>query len=151
MVFMLNRRAANAFTEVSTTHQKAAWWVHAIMGRNSQCVGWSDFIDGWQPKGSGKFIPTEASGGPGLKFLLICPRGQPVDKGFGSAVDMALQSSLVLFLGSSEALLFWLLIWHFMASGVLFQFDARHHAVVVLLVLGTIPVLPFATLPLLKL
>ena len=53
------------------------------------------------PKGRGKFIPIEASRGPGLKLLLICPRSQPVDKGFGSALDMALQSSFLLILGSS--------------------------------------------------
>ena len=106
MVIMLNQRAAKAFAEVST-HQKAAWWVRAIMQWHSQCVGWSGFLDGfdcfdgWQPKGSGKFIPIEASGGPGLKLLLIGPRSQPVDKGFGSATDMALQSGFVLFLGSS--------------------------------------------------
>jgi len=42
----------------------------------------------------------------GLKFLLICPRSQLVDEGFGSAVDMALQSSFVLFLGSSAFSIF---------------------------------------------
>ena len=53
------------------------------------------------PKGRGKLIPLAASGGPGFKFLWICQRSQPVDKGFGSALDMALQSSFVLFSGSS--------------------------------------------------
>ena len=57
------------------------------------------------PKGRGKFIPIAASSGPGFKFLWICPRSQPVDKGFGSAPDMALQSSVVLFLGSSAFLI----------------------------------------------
>ena len=37
-----------------------------------------------------------------MKFPLICPRSQPVDKGFGSGIDMALQSGFVLFLGSSK-------------------------------------------------
>ena len=46
-------------------------------------------------------VPIEASGGPGLKLLLICPRSQPVEKGFGSALDMALQSCFSLFLRSS--------------------------------------------------
>ena len=41
-----------------------------------------------------------------------------------------------------EALLFWSLIWHFMASGILFRFDTSHHAVVVFLVLGATLVLP---------
>ena len=35
----------------------------------------------------------------GLKFLLICPRSQLVDEGFGSAVDMALQSSVCVVFG----------------------------------------------------
>jgi len=100
-------KSSKGFCHVST-HQKPAWWVRAIMQRHSQCVGWSGFLDGfecfdgWQPKGSGKFIPIEDSGGPGLKFPLICPRSQPVDKGFGSGIDMALQSGFVLFLGSSK-------------------------------------------------
>ena len=51
----------------------------------------------------------------------------------------------------SEALLFWLLIQHFIASGMLFEFDASHHAVVNLLVLGTILVLSIARTRLLKL
>ena len=38
-----------------------------------------------------------------------------------------------------------------MASGILFQFDARNDTVVVLPTLGTILVLPFARVPLLKL
>ena len=38
-----------------------------------------------------------------------------------------------------------------MANGIFFQFDARNHAVVVLLGLGTILVLPLARVPLLKL
>ena len=37
-----------------------------------------------------------------MKFPLICPRSQPVDKGFVSGIDMALQSGFVLFLGSSK-------------------------------------------------
>ena len=110
---MLNRRARlRFFSRKKPTHQKAAWWVHAIVQWHSQCVGWSGFldgfdcIDGWQPKGSGKCIPIEASGGSGLKFLLVCPRSQLVDEGFGSAVDMALQSSFALFLGSSAFSIF---------------------------------------------
>jgi len=43
------------------------------------------------------------------------------------------------------------LIQHFIASGMLFDFDASHHAVVNLLVLGTILVLPLARVPLVKL
>ena len=108
---MLNRRARlRFFCRKTTTHQKAAWWVHAIVQWHSQCEGWSGFldgfdcIDGWQPKGSGKCIPIEAFGG--LKFLLICPRSQLVDEGFGSAVDMALQFFFVLFLGSSAFSIF---------------------------------------------
>ena len=53
------------------------------------------------PKDRSKYIPIAASGAPGLKFRLICPRSQPVDKGFGAALDMALQSSFLLLLGSS--------------------------------------------------
>ena len=30
-----------------STHQKAAWWVRAIMQWHSQCVGWSGFFDGF--------------------------------------------------------------------------------------------------------
>ena len=62
---MLNRRTRlRFFCRKRTTHQKAAWWVHAIVQWHSQCVGWSGFldgfdcIDGWQPKGSGKSIPS---------------------------------------------------------------------------------------------
>ena len=93
MVTMRIGRAAKAFAEVST-YQKAAWWVRAIMPWHSQCVGWSGLLDGfyclddWQSQG--KFIAI-AAWGPGLKLLLICVRSQPVDKGFGSAIDMALQ------------------------------------------------------------
>ena len=47
--------------------------------------------------------------------------------------------------------LFLLLTWHFMSSGIYFQFDARNHTVVVLPTLGTILVLPFARVRLLKL
>ena len=39
-------------------------------------------------------------------------------------------------------LLFWLLIWHFMSSGIVLEFDASHRAVVVLLGLGAILFLP---------
>jgi len=46
MVTMLNGRAAKAFAEVST-HQKAAWWVRAIMPWHSECVGWSGLLDGF--------------------------------------------------------------------------------------------------------
>ena len=38
-----------------------------------------------------------------------------------------------------------------MASGIFFQFDTSHHAVVNLLVLGATLVLPFARVPLVKL
>ena len=38
-----------------------------------------------------------------------------------------------------------------MASGMLFEFDARNHAVVHLLVIGTIRVFPLARVPLFKL
>ena len=41
--------------------------------------------------------------------------------------------------------------FHFMASGMLFEFDARNHAVVHLLVIGTIRVFPLARVPLFKL
>ena len=37
-----------------------------------------------------------------------------------------------------EALFSWLLIWHFMASGICFEFDASHHVAADLLVLGAI-------------
>ena len=43
------------------------------------------------------------------------------------------------------------LTWHFMASGTFVKFDASHHAVAVLLVLGATLVLPLARVPLLKL
>ena len=45
----------------------------------------------------------------------------------------------------------WLLIWHFMNSGIVFQFVASHHVVIVLLGVGAIVVLPLARMPLLKL
>ena len=44
-----------------------------------------------------------------------------------------------------KILLFWLLIWHFMASGIFFQFDARNHTVLVL------PALPIARVHLFRL
>ena len=50
-----------------------------------------------------------------------------------------------------ESLLFRLLIWHFMNIGTSVKFDASHHAVEVLLVLGDILVLTLARVPLLKL
>ena len=50
-----------------------------------------------------------------------------------------------------EALLFWLLIPHFMASGMCLEFDASHHAVVNLIGLGTVLVLPIARVRLLRL
>ena len=50
-----------------------------------------------------------------------------------------------------EALLFWFLIWHFMASGTFVKFEASHHAAVGLLVLNTILVLLIARTSLLKL
>ena len=44
-----------------------------------------------------------------------------------------------------------LLIWHFMSSGIFFQFDARNHTVVALLVLRATLVLPLSRVSLLKL
>ena len=41
--------------------------------------------------------------------------------------------------------LFLLLTWHFMASGMLLEFDARHHAV------ANLPILPIARVRLLRL
>ena len=46
---------------------------------------------------------------------------------------------------------FWLLIWHFMASGTFVKFDAGHQAVVNLLVLRAALVLPLAIVPLFQL
>ena len=45
----------------------------------------------------------------------------------------------------------WWLIWHFMANGIFFEFDASHYVVVVLLVLEATVVLPIAWTRLLKL
>ena len=50
-----------------------------------------------------------------------------------------------------ETLFSWLLIWHLIGSSIFFEFGASRHAVVNLLVLGTILVLPLAIVPLLKL
>ena len=47
--------------------------------------------------------------------------------------------------------LFWLLIWHFIATGTSVKFDASNRAAVVLLGLGAILVLPLARMPLMKL
>ena len=50
-----------------------------------------------------------------------------------------------------DAILFRLLMWCFINSGIAWEFDASHHAVVVLFGLGAILVLPLARMPVLKL
>ena len=62
---MLNRRARlRLFCRKKTHIKRQHDGCNAIMQWHSQCVGWSGFldgfdcIDGWQPKGSGKSIPS---------------------------------------------------------------------------------------------
>ena len=78
---MLNRKS-KGFSRKSPHIKKVAWSVHAIMRWHSQCVGWSGYRDS-SPKVKATFFQSRFFSGPGLKWLLICPR-QPVGQGFGS-------------------------------------------------------------------
>ena len=68
--------------EVSS-HQKVAWWVHAIMRWRSQCVGWSGYLnsfDCWQLQRSRLLYSNWGSQWTWIEVALLCLR-QPVVKG----------------------------------------------------------------------